>query len=107
MPSREIRRVNQKKTAEKAPSGEEKKKKKSFLYIFSLVLLVLIIVTFIGVPVVGNAGRSQGRVIFGTFAGKNIEFIYGNFFSNQSTTGTKMYASASPTAKGRTTSLKP
>ncbi|TFG63457.1 MAG: hypothetical protein E4H36_05550 [Spirochaetales bacterium] len=83
MPSREIRRVKQKKAADSVHPLEERRNKKPFLYIFSLGLLVLIVVTFIGVPIASKAGGSQGRSIFGTYGKKYIEFIYGNYFSNQ------------------------
>ncbi len=48
----------------------------------SLVLLILIVVTFVGAPVITRISKSN-RIIFGTYKGKPIEFKPGNYFSRQ------------------------
>ena len=83
MPSRDIRRAkNKKKSAETNTEVERKRKNKPILYLFSVVLLVIIVVTFVGGPVAGNVAQGE-RLIFGSYADREIEFRYGNYFSQQ------------------------
>lgn len=82
MPSREFRRSTPKK--EKKPETEVEKKRTThpWLYAFSVVLLVVIVVTFVGSPMASRLGGSQ-RIIFGSYEGKNIEYFPGNYFAKQ------------------------
>jgi peptidyl-prolyl cis-trans isomerase D len=57
-------------------------KKMSFLYIFSIFILIIVVVAFIGGPLMSRAG-SRGRFVFGYYKDKPIEFISGNFFARQ------------------------
>jgi hypothetical protein len=50
--------------------------------IFSAIILVVIVVTFIGAPVVSKVSE-QSAVNFGSYDGIPIEFIQGNLFSQQ------------------------
>lgn len=50
--------------------------------IFSAIILVIIVVTFIGAPVVSNAA-GETTYTFGTYDGVPIEFAQGNTFSQQ------------------------
>ena len=52
------------------------------LYIFSIIILVIIVVTFVGAPVVGKL-EGPGRIIFGYYKDKPIEYVPGNYFSRQ------------------------
>ncbi len=78
--------TSKKKTNSPKPSGEDqiqiKRHTPRGLYIFSVIILVIIVVTFIGAPVVGKIGGT-GRIVFGYFKGKPIEYIPGNYFSQQ------------------------
>ncbi len=55
------------------------------LYIFSVAILVIVVVTFIGGPLVGGVGGQQagGRLIFGYYDGTPIEYRPGNYFARQ------------------------
>ena len=87
MLSREIRRIKQKKDKDKTkakPQAQEKeKKKKPILMIFSVALLAIIVITFVGGPIAGKIGQS-GRIVFGKYKGEDILFIPGNYLSRQS-----------------------
>ena len=50
--------------------------------IFSAIILVVIVVTFIGAPVVSKVSE-QNAVNFGSYDGIPVEFIQGNVFSQQ------------------------
>ncbi|HOV39670.1 MAG TPA: peptidyl-prolyl cis-trans isomerase [Spirochaetales bacterium] len=52
------------------------------LYIFSIIILVIIVVTFVGAPVIGKL-EGPGRIIFGYYKDKPIEYVPGNYFSRQ------------------------
>jgi parvulin-like peptidyl-prolyl isomerase len=53
-----------------------------FLYAFSVVLLIVIVVTFVGGPALSRAG-GRGRIIFGYYKDKPIEFFPDNYFSQR------------------------
>jgi len=52
------------------------------LYIFSVVILVVIVVTFVGAPLISRTGQ-RGSVSFGSYKGQPIEYYPGNYFSRQ------------------------
>lgn len=62
--------------------AEKKTFNRPFLYIFSVIILVIIVVTFVGTPVVGKMA-GPGRIIFGYYKGRPIEYSPGNYFSQQ------------------------
>lgn len=51
-------------------------------YIFSLTILVIIVVTFVGYPVVRNFS-SPGSLVFGSYDGQEIVYTPGNYFSQE------------------------
>ncbi len=53
-----------------------------WLYVGSVIILVLVVVTFVGAPVVGGFGGS-GNLVFGRYAGEEITYAPGNFFARQ------------------------
>lgn len=53
------------------------------LYIGSVIILVIVVVTFIGGPAVGSAVGGSNRVVFGEYDGTDIEFVPGNYFARQ------------------------
>lgn len=65
---------------------EKKINRHPVLYIFSAIILVIIIVTFVGAPIAGNFGGSGSRMVFGEYDGKTIEYYPGNYLSNQKDT---------------------
>lgn len=82
MGSRENRRKKSKLAEENIRGAEKKKDRNRLMWFGSLVLLILIVVTFVGAPVITNLGSSE-RIIFGTYNGKPIEFKPGNYFARQ------------------------
>ncbi len=62
---------------------EEKRQRHPFLYIFSLLILVIIVVTFIGTPAVRNFTKGGGPIQFGSYGNRDIEYAEGNFFARQ------------------------
>jgi hypothetical protein len=53
-------------------------------YAFTVVVLVIIVVTFVFVsPGAGDGFMGGGRIVFGSYKGKPIEYIPGNFFAQQ------------------------
>ncbi len=79
MPSRDVRR-----NLKKKPENIVEKKKEShpFLYGFSVAVLILVVVTFIGLPVASKIGRS-GSLVFGKYDGREIAYVPGNYFAKQ------------------------
>jgi peptidyl-prolyl cis-trans isomerase D len=82
MPSREMRRSTRKRRQKDASIAEKRKETHPFLYAFSVVILIVIAVTFLGGPAISRAGGG-GRIIFGYYKDKAIEFFPGNFFSQR------------------------
>ncbi len=78
MPSREVRR-NLKRAKKPENIVEKKKESHPFLYAFSLAVLVLVVVTFIGLPLASKIGRT-GRLVFGKYDGREIAYVPGNYF---------------------------
>lgn len=52
------------------------------IYIGSIIILVIVVVTFIGAPVARSAAGSQ-RLVFGRYNGDDIQYQAGNFFARQ------------------------
>jgi len=52
------------------------------IYIGSIIILVIVVVTFIGAPVARSAAGSQ-RLVFGRYNGEDIQYQAGNFFARQ------------------------
>lgn len=70
--------------------SDDKRKKQSkrsprntLLYIGSVVILVLVVVTFVGVPAAGGFAQQQGSIVFGRYDGEDIAYRPGNFFARQ------------------------
>ncbi|ORC37170.1 hypothetical protein B4O97_02985 [Marispirochaeta aestuarii] len=53
-----------------------------WMYIFSVAILVIIVVTFIGGPLVGSTAGGGG-IVFGSYDGEDIEFYPGNYLARQ------------------------
>ncbi len=74
--------------AKKQRDVEEKKPKASqfnrhpALYIGSVIILVIIVVTFVGGPIAGG-GTQQGKIVFGEYDGEEIAYVPGNYFARQ------------------------
>jgi peptidyl-prolyl cis-trans isomerase D len=82
MPSREMRRATRRHQQRDGNIVEKKRETHPFLYAFSVVLLIVIVVTFIGGPALSRSGGG-GRIVFGYYKDKPIEFVPGNYFARR------------------------
>ncbi|MQY77211.1 MAG: hypothetical protein GH155_06225, partial [Spirochaeta sp.] len=82
MPSRHTKRANSKRDETGEKDIEKKRQSHPFLYIFSVIILIVILVTFVGGPALSRYA-SRGSIVFGSYMGKPIEFVPGNFLSRQ------------------------
>lgn len=64
-------------------SVDRKKKQHPFLWIFSLSILVIIVISFVGAPLLGGLGGSGNDLVFGKYADTEIVYTYGNYFARQ------------------------
>ena len=89
MPSREIRRARARKGqgASDILNTEKRRQNHPFLYGFSVVLLVVIVVTFVAAGPGGPLGRGSGSVsgayVFGSYRGREIAYYPGSYFAEQ------------------------
>ncbi len=83
MASRELRKIKQKNDKEKPHVRAKDQKKKPVLMLFSVGLLAIIVITFVGAPLAGRIGQ-KGRIVFGKYKGEEILFVPGNYLSRQS-----------------------
>lgn len=56
--------------------------KNRFLYIFSVFVLVLVVVAFVGGPALGSIGGGE-RLVFGAYNGEDIVYRPGNYFARE------------------------
>jgi len=72
------------KTVKNSPekSAPEKRSHGLGITIFSAVILIVIVVTFIGAPVVSKVNE-QSAISFGSYDGIPVDFVQGNVFSQQ------------------------
>ncbi|UCF98736.1 MAG: peptidylprolyl isomerase [Spirochaetaceae bacterium] len=82
MPSREMRRATRRHQQRDGNIVEKRRETHPFLYAFSVVLLIVIVVTFVGGPAISRTGGG-GRIIFGYYKNKPIEFFPDNYFSQR------------------------
>jgi peptidyl-prolyl cis-trans isomerase D len=61
---------------------EKKRERHPFLYGFSVLILVVIVVTFIGTPAMRNRG-GRGKIAFGSYRGIPVEYYPGNYLSER------------------------
>ena len=80
MLSREMRRVSKKN--KKDEKDRTVGQKHPILYFFSIIIIVVIAVSFIGTSIVGRFAGSR-RFVFGSYAGRDIEYRPNNYFSDQ------------------------
>ncbi len=72
-----------KKSVQKTPAKQEQKKSKkvNFLYIGTVIIFIIIIVTFIGGPILSSQVEGSS-ISFGSYAGEEIRYIQGSYFAN-------------------------
>jgi hypothetical protein len=62
---------------------ETKRKNNPFVWGGSIVILVILVITFVAGPAIGQFSSGSGRVIFGTYNKKPIEYRADNYFARQ------------------------
>jgi peptidyl-prolyl cis-trans isomerase D len=75
---------NAKKPAVDTKKDTEKPRKSNtnrFVYIGTIVILVITIISFVFLPS-NSAGNASSHLIFGTYEGKPIEYLQGGYFAN-------------------------
>jgi len=82
MPSRDVRRLKAKQPSSVSEVLEKKKTTHPLLYVGSIILLILVVITFVGSPIAQRIGTT-GSIVFGTYDGKDIAYRPGNYFSMQ------------------------
>ncbi len=60
---------------------EERKVKQPVLYAFSVILLIVIVVTFVGSGALAQGFGGGARAVFGSYAGRDIEVTPGNYMA--------------------------
>ncbi len=66
----------------KSNSGEKHRKGNPFIYIGTVILLIITIIAFVFVPAAGSSS-STNDMTFGSWDGKPIAFVQGGYFSTQ------------------------
>lgn len=64
-------------------SVDRKKKQHPFLWIFSISILVIIVISFVGAPLLRGFGSSGNKLVFGKYGNVEIEYAYGTYFARQ------------------------
>ena len=67
---------------QKGKESARSRRMSPWMYLFSVSILVIIVVTFIGGPLLTGTGGGGG-ISFGSFAGDEIRYIPGNYLSRQ------------------------
>lgn len=83
MSSREVRRSKKKTDQDKPMAERTTKSRRPWLYIFSLFILVIIVVTFLGGPIVSRLGGGSRNIVFGSYGKTEIKFVPGNYLAQQ------------------------
>ncbi len=88
MPSREFRRAQAKKGETVSDAIEKRHESHPLLYGFSIIVLVVIVVTFVLAGPGGPMGRGGGvgpggSIVFGTYEGHDVAFYPGGYFAQQ------------------------
>jgi len=64
-------------------AAERRMKRNPIFWVFSVVILVLIVVAFVAGPALTGLGQPQDSIRFGTYDGEPIEFKPNNYFHQQ------------------------
>ncbi len=83
MPSKNLKIVKKNDSKHKENIVEEKQHKHPFLWGFSIAILVLIVISFIGAPLFRGLLSKGGELIFGQYDGKDIKYTPNSYFARQ------------------------
>jgi peptidyl-prolyl cis-trans isomerase D len=73
MPSREVRRIQAKKAATVSENLEKRKTRHPFIFVGTVILLIVVVVTFVASPIARSI-TGASHVVFGTYEGREIAF---------------------------------
>lgn len=62
---------------------DRKKKQHPLLWIFSITILVIIVISFVGAPLLQGVGSSGNKLVFGKYGDVEIAYSYGTYFARQ------------------------
>ena len=82
MPTRELRRHKKKKSDIEKTLPAERRAKRPFLYLFSILILIIIVVTFVGGPLLSGSDGGN-TILFGKYGNKELRYVSGNYMSEQ------------------------
>jgi parvulin-like peptidyl-prolyl isomerase len=87
MSSRELRRAKQKKGENVSETMEKRRTNHPAIYAFSVVVLIVVVVTFVlagpGGPLSRGGAGGSGAYVFGTYNGREISYYPGSYFAQQ------------------------
>lgn len=87
MPSRDLRRAKQRKGENVSDIIEKRHESHPLLYGFSVVVLVVVVVTFVlagpGGPLSRGGAGGYGSLVFGSYDGHDITYYPGSYFAQQ------------------------
>ena len=82
MQSRALKRLQKSKAEANHSRPADNRWRHPFVYIFSFIILIIIVVSFVGGPLLSGIGR-RSTIVFGSWGGEEIEFVSGNYLSRQ------------------------
>jgi hypothetical protein len=74
---------NQKKRGGEGEARSRISTRRPFLYLFSVIVLVIIVVTFVGAPLITQTAGGSQRLVFGSYRGEEIAYSPGSYFARQ------------------------
>jgi hypothetical protein len=80
---------------------EKKRDQHPMLWAFSVFILVLIVVTFVGAPAISHFGSQRGSIVFGSWNGEPIEYRPDNYLSRQRDMVAKRYQAMFQQSQGQ------
>ncbi|MDX9898973.1 MAG: SurA N-terminal domain-containing protein [Spirochaetia bacterium] len=67
----------------KPEANEPRRKGNPFVYIGTIVILIISVLAFVFAPALGSLGSDGNELTFGSWKGKPISFVQGGYFSEQ------------------------
>lgn len=78
-----MRRLNARKGEALSASMEKRHQLHPTIYIFTIIILVVVVVTFVALPMGGRVSSGSPSIVFGHYNGGEIAYQQGNFFAQE------------------------